>query len=274
MEGENILRIGAFTLTAMLMVALEITRPRRRPDPDRKGRWVGNLGVMAVSTMLVRLVFPIVPMALAAQLRSQNLGIFPFLGLPLAAEIVLCILILDLAMYGQHRAFHAWRPLWRLHRMHHADTFFDFSTGVRFHPLEILISMAYKLALVALLAPPPLAVLAFEIILNSAAMFNHANFFLPLRLDRILRLALVTPDMHRIHHSTDGREFNRNFGFCFPWWDHFFATYQDQPARGHETMPLGLNIFRDERYRSLRRMLAMPFISDRTGEPARRQDEP
>lgn len=266
MDGENILRLGAFILTAILMAALEIARPRRRPDPDRKSRWAGNLGVVVVSTMLARLVFPIVPMALAATLRGQGLGLFPFLGLPLVAEIVLGILILDLAMYAQHRAFHAWRPLWRLHRMHHADTFFDFSTGVRFHPLEILISMAFKLVLVALLAPPPLAVLAFEIILNSAAMFNHANFFLPLRLDRFLRLALVTPDMHRIHHSTDGREFNRNFGFCFPWWDHLFASYQDQPARGHEGMPLGLNIFRDPKYRSLYQMLIMPFVSPKSGQ--------
>jgi sterol desaturase/sphingolipid hydroxylase (fatty acid hydroxylase superfamily) len=162
-------------------------------------------------------------------------------------------------MYAQHRAFHSWRPLWRLHRMHHADTFFDFSTGVRFHPFEIALSMAFKLALVALLAPPPLAVLAFEVVLNSAAMFNHANLFLPLPADRLLRRALVTPDMHRVHHSTEGREVNRNFGFCFPWWDRIFATYQDQPAHGHETMPLGLNIFRGPEYRSLTRMLAMPF---------------
>ncbi|SFL87685.1 Sterol desaturase/sphingolipid hydroxylase, fatty acid hydroxylase superfamily [Desulfomicrobium norvegicum] len=258
------LRLGAFMLTAVLMAALEIARPRRRPDPDRMGRWVGNLGVVAVSTALARLVFPVVPMALAASLRGLGLGIFPALDLPLAAEIVLGILILDLAMYGQHRLFHAWRPLWRLHRMHHADTFFDFSTGVRFHPLEILISMAFKLALVTLLAPPPLAVLAFEIILNSAAMFNHANFFLPLPLDRILRLALVTPDMHRIHHSTDGREMNRNFGFSFPWWDRIFSSYQDQPAKGHENMPLGLNIFRDTRCRSLLQMLAMPFVNPKS----------
>lgn len=265
MDGENIFRFGAFILTAMLMTALEIARPRRRPDPDRKGRWVGNLGVVAVSTMLARLVFPIVPMGLAATLRGQGLGIFPFLGLPLAAEFLLGILILDLAMYAQHRAFHAWRPLWRLHRMHHADTFFDFSTGVRFHPLEILISMAFKLTLVALLAPPPLAVLAFEIILNSAAMFNHANFFLPLSLDRALRLILVTPDMHRIHHSTDGKEMNRNFGFNFPWWDRLFSTYQDQPTGSHENMPLGLNIFREAKYRSLLRMLAMPFTNPSSG---------
>jgi sterol desaturase/sphingolipid hydroxylase (fatty acid hydroxylase superfamily) len=147
MDGENILRLAVFILTAVLMAALEIARPRRRPDPDRKSRWVGNLGVVAVSTVLARLVFPIVPMALAATLRGQGLGIFPALGLPLAVEIFLGILILDLAMFGQHRLFHAWRPLWRVHRMHHADTFFDFSTGVRFHPVEILISMAFKLAM-------------------------------------------------------------------------------------------------------------------------------
>jgi sterol desaturase/sphingolipid hydroxylase (fatty acid hydroxylase superfamily) len=225
---------------------------------------VGNLGVVAVSSILARLVFPIVPMALAATLRAQDLGIFPALGLPLALEIVLGILVLDLAIYWQHRLFHAWRPLWRLHRMHHADTFFDFSTGVRFHPMEILISMAFKLALVAMLAPPPVAVLVFEIILNSAAMFNHANLFLPLPLDRVLRLALVTPDMHRIHHSTDGKEMNRNFGFSFPWWDRLFLTYQEQPAGGHENMPIGLNIFREQKYRSLHWMLAMPFTSPKS----------
>jgi sterol desaturase/sphingolipid hydroxylase (fatty acid hydroxylase superfamily) len=259
MGNESIIRLGAFILTAVLLAALEVALPRRKPDQGHSFRWVGNLGVVAVSTLLVRVVFPVAPMAVAATLRSEGLGIFPALGLPTVVEAVLTIVILDLAMYAQHRAFHTWRPLWRLHRMHHADTFFDFSTGVRFHPFEIALSMAFKLALVALLAPPPLAVLAFEVILNSAAMFNHANLFLPLPADRLLRRVLVTPDMHRVHHSTDGREFNRNFGFCFPWWDRLFATYLDQPAQGHETMPLGLNIFRGPEYRSLPRMLAMPF---------------
>lgn len=259
MGEESIIRLGAFILTAVLLAALEVAFPRRKPDQGHAIRWVGNLGVVAVSTILIRIVFPVAPMVVAASLRSEGLGLFPALGLPLGVETVLTILVLDLAMYAQHRAFHSWRPLWRLHRMHHADTFFDFSTGVRFHPFEIALSMAFKLALVALLAPPPLAVLAFEVVLNSAAMFNHANLFLPLPADRLLRRALVTPDMHRVHHSTDGREFNRNFGFCFPWWDRIFATYQDQPAHGHETMPLGLNIFRGPEYRSLTRMLAMPF---------------
>jgi sterol desaturase/sphingolipid hydroxylase (fatty acid hydroxylase superfamily) len=226
---------------------------------------VGNLGVVAVAAALARLIFLVAPMALAALLRDKGLGLLPLTGLPPVLECVAAFLALDLAMYAQHRVFHAWRPLWRLHRMHHADTFFDFSTGVRFHPLEMLISMAFKLALVALLAPPPLAVLAFEIVLNSAAMFNHANLFLPLALDRVLRRVLVTPDMHRVHHSTDGREMNRNFGFNLPWWDRLFKTYQDQPAGGHETMPLGLHIFREARYRSLFRMLAMPFTNPASG---------
>ena len=261
MDGESIIRLGAFVLTGALLGTLEALGPRRRPEPDRTGRWVGNLGVVAVSSVLVRLLFPVAPMALAATMREAGLGLFPALGLIPAAEIASTILILDLAMYAQHRAFHAWRPLWRVHRMHHADTFFDFSTGVRFHPVEIIASMAFKLSLVALLAPPPAAVLAFEVILNSAAMFNHANLFLPLPADAVVRRFLVTPDMHRIHHSTDGREMNRNFGFCFPWWDRLFATYQDQPVGGHEAMPLGLGIFREPKYRSLRRMLAMPFLS-------------
>lgn len=261
MDGGTVVRLGAFVLTAALLAALEVFRPRREPEDGHARRWVGNLGVAAVSTLLVRLFLPLAPMALAASLRDDGLGLFPLMGLPPAVEFALAFLALDLSMYAQHRAFHAWRPLWRVHRMHHADTFFDFSTGVRFHPLEILASMAFKLLLVALLAPPPLAVLAFEVVLNSAAMFNHANLFLPLPADRILRRVLVTPDMHRVHHSTDGREFNRNFGFCFPWWDHLFASYQDQPARGHEGMPLGLNIFRGPEHRSLARMLAMPFTN-------------
>lgn len=265
MDAENIVRLGAFVLTGAFLCAAEAMRPRRRPDPDRTERWIGNLGVVAVSTALARLVLPVAPMTLAATLREAGVGLFPALGMPPVAETALTILTLDLAMYAQHRAFHAWRPLWRLHRMHHADTFLDFSTGVRFHPFEIVLSMAFKLAAVALLAPPPLAVLAFEVILNGAAMFNHANLFLPLPADRIVRRVLVTPDMHRIHHSTDGREMNRNFGFCFPWWDRLFATYQAQPARGHETMPLGLNIFRARKYRSLHRMLAMPFTNPPSG---------
>jgi sterol desaturase/sphingolipid hydroxylase (fatty acid hydroxylase superfamily) len=217
------------------------------------------VGVVVVAAVLIRLLFPVVPVALAAAVGERGWGIMPRLGLPYAVAVVAGFLVLDLAIYWQHRLFHWWRPLWRLHRMHHADTYFDFTTGVRFHPLEFLLSMALKLGLVVLLGPPALAVLLFEIGLNCIVMFNHANIRLPLAADRLLRLVVVTPDMHRVHHSTDMRETGSNFGFNSPWWDRLFATYTAQPAKGHQGMEIGLNIFRDRKYRSLRQLLLMPW---------------
>lgn len=260
MESETALRLAAFAGTALLLAGWEAASPRRAPEAGRMWRWIGNLGVVAVSTALARLLFPVLPVALAALVRDRGWGLLPQLGLPLFVEVVLGALALDLAIYFQHRAFHAWRPLWRLHRMHHADTAFDFTTGVRFHPLEILLSLAFKLVLVVLLGPPPLAVLVFEIGLNCVAMFNHANILLSESVDSILRLVLVTPDMHRVHHSTDSLEMNRNFGFNSPWWDRLFGTYKPQPDLGHEKMNIGLTIFRERKYRSLARMLLMPFL--------------
>jgi sterol desaturase/sphingolipid hydroxylase (fatty acid hydroxylase superfamily) len=261
MEPEGIIRLVSFAGTALALAVWEAAAPRRALEAGRMWRWVGNLGVVAVSTLLVRLIFPVLPVALAVLIRERGWGVFPLLGLSPSLEILLGVLVLDLAIYFQHRAFHAWRPLWRLHRMHHADTYFDFTTGVRFHPLEIILSMAFKLALVMLLGPPALAVIIFEIGLNCVAMFNHANILLPERVDAVLRLAVVTPDMHRVHHSTDSVEMNRNFGFNSPWWDRLFRTYKPAPDLGHQGMKIGLNIFRDQKFRSLPRMLIMPFIS-------------
>lgn len=259
MEGEGIVRLASFVLTALALSIWEVASPRRFPEPGRAGRWIGNLGVAAISTLLVRLIFPVLPVALAVTIHDKGWGLLPHFGLPALMEVVLGALMLDLAVYFQHRAFHMWRPLWRLHRMHHADTFFDFTTGVRFHPLEMILSMAFKLAVVILLGAPALAVLLFEIGLNCVAMFNHANILVPEPMDRVLRLVVVTPDMHRVHHSTDGLEMNRNFGFNSPWWDRIFRTYKPQPGLGHANMVIGLNIFRDRKYRALPRMLAMPF---------------
>lgn len=256
MEKEGIIRLLLFLSAAMALALWEVAAPRRIPEPGRMRRWIGNLGIVAISTLLVRIIFPVLPVVLAWE---KGWGLIPRLGLPSPLEVILGVFALDMFIYFQHRAFHAWRPLWRLHRMHHADTFFDFSTGVRFHPLEILLSMAFKLALVIVLVPPALSVLLFEILLNVVSMFNHANVRLPEGLDGLLRMAVVTPDMHRVHHSTDVREFNRNFGFNFPWWDRIFGTYKAQPELGHESMPIGLNIFRDRKFRSLPQMLAMPF---------------
>lgn len=259
MEKEAAIRFTLFLGIFLVLALGEAASPRRPPEPGRFGRWIGNLGVVAISSLLVRLVFPVMPVGLALLARERGWGLMPLLGLPSPAEVVLGFFALDLAIYFQHRAFHAWRPLWRLHRMHHADTFFDFTTGVRFHPLEFILSLAFKLGLVVLLGPPALAVLLFEIGLNCLAMFNHANIRLPGAADRFLRLVVVTPDMHRVHHSTDMREANRNFGFNFPWWDRVFATYKAQPDLGHEGMAIGLNIFRDRKNQSLASMLAMPF---------------
>lgn len=259
MESEGITRLASFVLTALGLAVWETAFPRRLPEAGRMWRWVGNLGVVVISALLVRLIFPILPVILAAMIRDKGWGLLPHLGLPSLLDIILGVLALDLAIYFQHRAFHAWRPMWRLHRMHHADTFFDFSTGVRFHPLEMIMSMTFKLVVIVLLGPAALAVLLFEIVLNCVAMFNHANILLPESVDNILRLFVVTPDMHRVHHSTDSLEMNRNFGFNSPWWDRMFRTYKYQPDLGHEKMVIGLNIFRDKKYRALWRMLAIPF---------------
>ena len=260
MNTEGIVRLGAFLVTCLGLGVWEVLAPRRKGDPARLRRWIGNLGLVVVATAVIRLVTPVLPVALAVLAGNHGWGLFSWLGLPALPELILAFLVLDLAIYFQHRVFHAWRPLWRLHRVHHADTFYDFTTGIRFHPLEYLISLAFKLFLVLVLGPPAMAVLAFEVVLNCVAMFNHANVRLPLGLDRGLRLLVVTPDMHRVHHSTDPREMNRNFGFNLPWWDRLFGTYKPQPHLGHEKMVIGMNIFRDPKYRSLFQMLVMPFI--------------
>jgi len=259
MENEGALRLIAFLVTFMLMGAGELAAPRRQNVPDRWRRWIGNLGVMAIATVLARVLIPVAPVALAGLVRENDWGLLPHLGLGRTVEWVCTILLLDLALYFQHRVFHASNLLWRLHRMHHADTFFDFTTGVRFHPLEILLSLLYKLALILVLSPPPAAVLTFEIVLNCTAMFNHGNLRLPSRLDGLLRLVVITPDMHRVHHSTNAHEMNSNFGFNCPWWDRLFDTYTASPRLGHDGMEIGLRQFRDASDQSLLRMLWMPW---------------
>lgn len=259
MENEATLRFALFLAVAIALAVWEFVLPRRSLEPGRAWRWIGNMGVVAISALLIRLLFPILPVSLALAARQNGWGLMSLLGLPSPVEVILGFLVVDLAIYFQHRAFHLWRPLWRLHRVHHADTFFDFSTGVRFHPLEFILSMAFKLVLILLIGPPALAVLLFEIGLNCIVMFNHANVRLPGTVDRLLRLVVVTPDMHRVHHSTDPRETNQNFGFNSPWWDRLFSTYKSQPDLGHEGMEIGLNVLRDRKYRSLPQMLLMPF---------------
>lgn len=257
MDAEGLLRLAAFLGTGLCLAAWEALAPRLDRPALRGLRWPGNLGLVLVSTGLIRLVVPVLPVALAALAAQRGWGLLNALALPVWLAAPLAVLLLDLAIYWQHVASHRVRWFWRLHRVHHADTVLDLTTAVRFHPLEMLLSLGWKLALVLALGPPAQAVLAFEILLNALPMFNHANIRLP--ADGLLRLLLVTPDMHRVHHSTDLREANTNFGFCFPWWDRVFGSYQAQPGRGHEGMAIGLAIFRDRSWAGLWGLLRMPF---------------
>lgn len=260
MNHEALLRLAVFLGVALALALWEILAPRLDRPAERLRRWPGNLGLVALSTLLMRLLAPVLPVSLAALAQARGWGLCNVLAVPDLAAGVCAILLLDLAIYWQHVASHRWRWFWLLHRVHHADTVLDLTTAVRFHPLEMLLSLCYKLALVLALGPPAWAVLAFEILLNALPQFNHANGRMPLGLDRWLRLAVVTPDMHRVHHSTDMREANTNYGFCFPWWDRIFATYQDQPEAGHQGMTIGLKIFRAPTEAGLWRLLRMPFV--------------
>lgn len=233
--------------------------PRRARQRAQGVRWLANLGVVLLSQVVVGVLVPIAPVAFAAAIQGRSGGLLPFLGLTGWPLAVVAFVLLDLAIYLQHVLFHAAPSLWRLHAMHHADVDYDASTGLRFHPLEILLSLGIKLIVIAGLGAPPSAVLAFAMVLNACAMFNHANLKLPLPLDAALRWLLVTPDMHRVHHSTDPRETHRNFGFNLPWWDWLFGTYTAQPRLGHEGMEIGLPTFRDPREAWLDRMLSQPF---------------
>jgi sterol desaturase/sphingolipid hydroxylase (fatty acid hydroxylase superfamily) len=230
-------------------------------------RWTSNLGIVVLNTVVLRLVFPVAAVGMAALAADRGWGLLNALGLPFALAVVVAVVALDLAIYLQHVMFHAMPALWRLHRMHHADLDFDVTTGARFHPLEILLSMGIKLGVVAALGPPVVAVVAFEVLLNATAMFNHSNVRLPLGLDRVLRWVVVTPDMHRVHHSVVPREANSNFGFNLPWWDRLLATYRAQPEAGHEAMTLGIGQFREPKYLRLDRMLVQPFLGTVLGYP-------
>ncbi|MGB8528845.1 MAG: sterol desaturase family protein, partial [Rhodoplanes sp.] len=228
------IRLAVFGGVFALMAIWELLRPRREQAIPRARRWPGNIGVVAIDTLLVRVLFPMTAVGLALTAEARGWGLFNALGLPAWIAVVGSVLILDLAIYLQHVLFHAVPGLWRLHRMHHADLEFDVTTGARFHPIEIVLSMTIKLAVVAALGAPALAVLIFEVLLNATAMFNHSNVRLPEGIDRVLRWLVVTPDMHRVHHSIVVRETNSNFGFNLPWWDRLFGTYRAQPAAGHE----------------------------------------
>ena len=258
---EPLIRGGVFALVLLAMAVWEIVAVRRPQYYLRRQRWPSNLAIVVLDTLLVRVIFPSAAVGVALVATEQGWGLFNLLTLPLWLAVLASMVALDLTIYFQHRLFHAVPWLWRLHRMHHADLEFDVTTGLRFHPLEISISMGIKLAVVAALGAPALAVLIFEVVLNATSMFNHGNVRLPAKVDRWLRLLLVTPDMHRVHHSIVRRETDSNFGFNLPWWDRLFGTYLDQPAAGHLGMTVGIEGFRDSRELRLDRMLIQPFLN-------------
>ncbi len=264
LNAEPLIRLAVFAAVLALLVALELVAPRRRLTVKRGQRWPGNVGAVVIGSVLVRLLFPTAAVGLALVAEAKGWGLLNLVAVPDWLAVVSAIVLLDLIIYGQHVLFHANPLLWRLHRMHHADLDIDVTTGIRFHPLEFLLSMVIKLGAVIVLGAPALAVMIFEILLNATAMFSHSNVRLPARFDHMLRRVLVTPDMHRVHHSILTRETNSNFGFNLPWWDYLFGTYRAQPAAGHEGMTIGLPAFRDASELRLDRMLVQPLRDDRT----------
>lgn len=258
-DNETFIRLGAFVAIFAAVAAWEVFAPRRTLGGGRMARWPSNLGIVALDTLIVRALFPLGAIGIALVAEAKGFGLFNVVALPFWLEVALAFVALDLAIYLQHVLFHAVPALWRLHRMHHADLGFDLTTGARFHPIEIVLSMLIKATIVPALGAPAVAVLAFEIALSSTALFNHANACLPVPLDRALRLFVVTPDMHRIHHSAIPTETNSNFGFNLPWWDRLFGTYRAEPSLGHRGMIVGIDAFRDPSELRLDRMLTQPF---------------
>ena len=258
LEHEPVIRLAGFAGMLVLLGAAQALWPRRPTSAPRLRRWVTNLALVVVDTAAVRLLVPLLAVGTALAMQEAGVGLFNLTPLPASVEFGAAILLLDLGIYFQHRLVHAVPLLWRAHRMHHSDLDFDATTGVRFHPLEILLSMLIKMGLVVVIGASPAAVIVFEVLLNATSIFNHANLKLPLGVDRWLRRVLVTPDMHRVHHSVHHDETDSNFGFNFPWWDRLFATYRDQPVDGHDAMRIGLPEFRPDVEQGLWCLLMQP----------------
>ncbi|UCH73242.1 MAG: sterol desaturase family protein [Rhodospirillales bacterium] len=271
LHHADTIRLAFFIGVFAVMAGWETIMPRRQRSFRRLQRWPSNIGIVALNTLILKVALPVAAVEFAATAGVRGWGLFPALDLPFWLEFLLAVAVLDFVIYLQHVLFHAVPVLWRLHRMHHADLDFDVTTGARFHPIEILLSMGIKFAAIAALGPPAVAVLVFEILLNGTAMFNHANARLPLGVDRWLRWLVVTPDMHRVHHSVVPHETNSNFGFNLPWWDRLFGTYRDQPAAGHDGMTIGLNRFRDPHELRLDHLLLQPWRSRADDYPINRR---
>ena len=259
MENEVPFRLLLFLGIFVSMAAWETLSPRRALSQSKRLRWANNLGLTLLNTILLRLVFPIAAVGVALHASEHGWGLFNSLPVPDWLGGLFSLLVLDLLIYTQHLLFHKVPLFWSLHRMHHTDLDLDVTSGFRFHPLEILLSMAIKMGIVVALGAPAWSVILFEVLLNGTSLFNHANIALHPKADSVLRLLIVTPDMHRVHHSVIIRETDSNFGFNFPWWDRIFGTYNAQPAAGHTAMTIGLANYRDPKWLQLPWMLAVPL---------------
>ena len=259
LEHESSVRMFVFLAVLCIMAVWEAAAPRRSRVMPRFFRWLNNLSIVVLDTLVVRLILPVLAVGLASLAEKNGWGLLNLIDTPFWLNLLISLLFLDFAIYLQHRIFHAVPLLWRLHRLHHADMEFDVTTALRFHPLEILLSMCIKLVVVLALGATATAVLVFEVVLNATAMFNHSNVRLPGGLERVVRWLLVTPDMHRVHHSIVPRETNSNYGFNLPWWDRLLGTYRAQPEKGHLDMTIGIDQFRTTRELWLDKMLTQPF---------------
>lgn len=257
---EGVVRLSFFFAILIVMAVWESLSPRRPLKTSKTIRWYSNLGLVLIDTLALRILLPMQAVGVALLAQNRGWGLLNNISLPGWLEIAIAVLALDFVIYLQHAMFHFIPLFWRLHRVHHTDLDFDVTTGIRFHPIEILLSMGIKMAVVITLGPSPLAVILFEILLNATSMFNHGNVRLPVSIDRILRLFVVTPEMHRVHHSVLIKEFNSNFGFNLPWWDRILGTYRAQPEAGHEGMTIGLAQFRGPNGLALSHLLILPFL--------------
>jgi len=262
LQNEPTLRLTAFVVVFFVIAMWEWLSPKRKRLSSIATRWLNNLSLMLINTLLIRLFFPMAAVGIALIISEQQIGLLNLIEIHPIAAVTLSVILLDCAVYWQHRLMHEIPWLWRMHRVHHADPEFDVTTGLRFHPFEIAISMIYKTLIITLLGTPVLAILISELLLNAGSLFNHGNINLSAKIDTALRRVIVTPDMHRIHHSTDVIESNRNFGFGLSWWDHLFGSYQSTPDVAHETMPIGLDEYRDPKHAVfLTGVLSIPFIN-------------
>ncbi len=265
-QYEAMIRLSAFAGIFLLMALLEIAMPRKQRVLAKGARWFTNISLVIVDTLALRLVMPILALGMADYAALHGWGLLAMIALPFWIEIIIAFLLLDMLIYAQHIAFHKIPILWRFHKVHHADRDLDVTSGARFHPVESILSMAYKLICIMLIGPAAFAVFLFEVVLNAAAMFNHANVRLPLGLDRVLRLFIVTPDMHRVHHSVIVRETNSNYSFFLTIWDRMFRTYTAQPEKGHDGMTIGLSEYQDNKPANLIWSLLVPFTRNRGAE--------